>query len=242
MVIGAIFAGGSGSRMGCANTPKQYLLLGEKPVMLHTIEKFYANSAFDKVLILCPEQWLKHTRAMVQASIGNNNKIVVLAGGAARNSTLERALRYIAENCPSQDETILVTHDAVRPFVTQRILDENIAAAKQYGACGTYIPACDTIAESADGANVSVVPDRNRMWQTQTPQSFSVKKLTAMLAQLTVDQLANLTDVCAVFTLKGEPVHIVRGEVFNLKITYPYDLPVANALLTAGAGQEIDVE
>ncbi|NLX92447.1 MAG: 2-C-methyl-D-erythritol 4-phosphate cytidylyltransferase [Clostridiales bacterium] len=238
MVIGAIFAGGSGSRMGCSETPKQYLTLGEKPVILHTIEKFYKNAAIDKVLILCPEQWVKPTCTLLEENFGQTDRIAVTTGGQDRNDTLDRALCYTEQHFGLDDQTIIVTHDAVRPFVTQRIINENIASAKRNGACGTYIPACDTIAESADGKNVCFVPERGRMWQTQTPQSFNVRKLQKTLAQLTPAQKANLTDVCAVFTLQDEPVHIVCGEVFNLKITYPYDLPIANALLAAGAGQE----
>ncbi len=237
MVIGAIFAGGSGSRMGCAKTPKQYLPLGEKPVILHTIEKFYANPGLDKILILCPEHWLQATRVLLEERYGQTDSIAVAIGGQDRTTTLDRALGYIQEHFALDDETIIVTHDAVRPFVTQRIINENIKLAKLTGACGTYIPACDTIAESDDGERVSFVPERGRMWQTQTPQSFNLKKLKTVLAQLTPAQLTNLTDVCAAFSLKGEPVRIVRGEVFNLKITYPYDLTVANALLAAGAGQ-----
>lgn len=238
MVIGAIFAGGSGSRMGCGERPKQYLPLGEKPVLLHTIEKFYGNPGLDKILILCPDRWLDATRLLIEDAFGQTDRVAVTRGGQDRSSTLDRALAYINEHFALDDETIIVTHDAVRPFVTQRIINENIETAKRVGACGTYIPACDTIAESDDGERVDFVPERGRMWQTQTPQSFNVKKLKTILAQLTPAQRTNLTDVCAAFTLKGQPVHIIHGEVFNLKITYPYDLTVANALLAAGAGQE----
>ena len=238
MVIAAIFAGGSGSRMGCAETPKQYLTLGEKSVILLTIEKFYANSAVDKILVLCPDLWLELTRALLEESFGQTDRLAVTTGGVDRMDTLDRALCYVQEHFALDDDTVIVTHDAVRPFVTQRIINENIETAKRVGACGTYIPACDTIAESDDGERVDFVPERGRMWQTQTPQSFNVKKLKTILAQLTPAQRTNLTDVCAAFTLKGQPVHIIHGEVFNLKITYPYDLTVANALLAAGAGQE----
>lgn len=238
MVIGAIFAGGSGNRMGCAKTPKQYLPLGEKPVILHTIEKFYKNPLIDRLLILCPEQWLKSTGVLLGECFGQTDRLAVATGGQDRSDTLARALDYIKEHFGLEDNTVIVTHNAVRPFVTQRIINENIELAKHTGACGTYIPACDTIAESADGEHVCFVPDRARMWQTQTPQSFNAKKLKEIMEHLTPAQKANLTDVCAVFTLKGEPVHIVRGEVFNLKITYPYDLTVANALLAAGVGEE----
>jgi len=238
MVIGAIFAGGSGSRMNCGETPKQYLPLGGKPVIAHTAAKFFANPALEKILILCPAPWVDATRAMMTEHFGETDRITVLAGGQDRNGTLIRALDYIQEQFGLFDETVIVTHDAVRPFVTQRIIDENIAAAEAYGACGTYIPACDTIAESPEGETVTFIPERARMYQTQTPQSFKAKRLKALLAALSGEEQAKLTDACMIYTLKGEPVRIVRGEVYNLKITYPVDLPVAEALLQAGVGQD----
>lgn len=238
MVIGAIFAGGSGSRMNSGETPKQYLPLGGKPVIAHTAAKFFANPALEKVLILCPAQWVDATRALLAEHFGQTGRMAVLPGGQDRNGTLVRALDYIQTQFGLDDETVIVTHDAVRPFVTQRMIDENIAAAKQYGACGTYIPACDTIAESGDAETVTFIPERARMYQTQTPQSFKAKRLKELLTALAGEEQAKLTDACMVYTLKGEPVRIVRGEVYNIKITYPVDLPVAEALLQAGVGKD----
>ena len=84
-------------------------------------------------------------------------KINVVEGGSTRNGTLENALKFINENFAIDDDSVIVTHDAVRPFVTHRIIDENIEAAKKYGACDTVIPATDTIVRSEDGENVSSI-------------------------------------------------------------------------------------
>jgi hypothetical protein len=129
------------------------------------------------------------------------------------------------------DETIIVTHDSVRPFVTHRILDENIEAAKQYGACDTVIPATDTIVESLDNTRITDIPNRKFMYQGQTPQSFRAKRLKEIYGALTEEEKAVLTDACKILVLKGEHVHLVQGEEFNIKITYPYDLVVAKTLL-----------
>lgn len=231
MVFAAVFAGGIGSRMGNPDTPKQYLELGTKPVIIHTIEKFFINERIDEILVLCPKAWVAHTNALIKKHLPEGKKITVIAGGATRNGTLENAIAYIEENCNVDEETVIVTHDAVRPFLTHRIIEENVDAAIKYGACDTVIPATDTIVESADGKMITSIPDRTKMFQGQTPQSFRLKELERVLASLTEDEKAILTDACKIFSIKNKDVYMVEGEVFNIKITYPYDLKVAHTLL-----------
>lgn len=231
MVFAAVFAGGIGSRMGNSDTPKQYLELGGKPVIIHTVEKFFINDEIDEILILCPKAWVAHTRDLVAKHLPDGKKITVIAGGATRNGTLEAAIDYIEKNYETDEQTVLVTHDAVRPFLTHRIICENVDAAIEYGACDTVIPATDTIVESVDGKMISSIPERSKMFQGQTPQSFRLKELERVLASLTEDEKAILTDACKIFTIKNKDVYMVNGEVFNIKITYPYDLKVAQTLL-----------
>ncbi len=231
MVFAAVFAGGIGSRMGNSDTPKQYLDLGSKPVIIHTIEKFFINNRIDEILVLCPKAWVAHTNALIKKHLPDGKKITVIPGGATRNGTLENAIAYIEENCETNEETVIVTHDAVRPFLTHRIIEENVDAAIKYGACDTVIPATDTIVESADGKMISSIPDRTRMFQGQTPQSFRLLELKRVLSSLTEEEKAILTDACKIFSIKNKDVYMVEGEVFNIKITYPYDLKVAHTLL-----------
>lgn len=231
MVFAAVFAGGIGSRMGNSDTPKQFLELGSKPVIIHTIEKFFVNDKIDEILVLCPKAWIAHTQDLIRKNLPCGKKITVIQGGASRNGTLENAIAYIEENYETNEETVIVTHDAVRPFLTHRIIEENVEAALKYGACDTVIPATDTIVESADGKMITSIPDRTRMFQGQTPQSFRLKELKRVLASLTEDEKAILTDACKIFSIKSKDVYMVDGEVFNIKITYPYDMKVANMLL-----------
>ena len=119
----------------------------------------------------------------------------------------------------------------MRPFVTYRIIEENIRYAEECGACDTVIPASDTIVESRDGSFISGIPERKIMYQGQTPQSFKAKKLREIYESLTQEERAVLTDACKIYVLKNEPVHLVEGDVSNIKITYPHDLRVAEAIL-----------
>lgn len=230
-VYGVVLAGGKGTRMGNVEKPKQFMEVSGKPIIIHTIEKFVVCQEFDKVLVLSPKQWINHTQDLIRKFIPNCDNVVVLEGGSTRNETIMNSIKYIDEQGCLDDETIIVTHDSVRPFVTHRILEENVKYAKEYGACDTVIPATDTIVESKDNQFITNIPDRSKMYQGQTPQTFRAKMLRELYNSLTEEEKTVLTDACKILVLKGEKIHLVDGEVFNIKITYPYDLRVAESLL-----------
>ena len=231
MVFAVILAGGTGSRMG-GDKPKQYLNLKGRPIIIYTIEKFYACPGIDKIIVLCPEQWEEHTKDLIKKYISPaQDRITVARGGATRNETIMNAVALIENSGRLDDDTIIVTHDSVRPFVTHRIIEENIKACAEYGACDTVIKATDTIVEAKNGEIISDIPNRNYMYQGQTPQSFKAKKLKALYLSLSEEEKDILTDAAKIFVLKGEKVALVDGENFNIKITYPYDMRVAKSLL-----------
>ena len=231
MIFAAILAGGIGSRMGGTDTPKQFLTLGNKPVIIHTIEKFAINENIDKIIVLTPKNFINHTNNLIDEYISDKDDIVVIEGGEKRNDTLMNSIRYIEETYGIDDDSIILTHDSVRPFVTHRIIEDNIEAARRYGACDTVVPATDTIVESVNGRTIESIPVRDYYYQGQTPQSFNIKKLFNLITSLTEEESNILTDACKIFTLKDEDVYLVDGEVTNIKITYPYDLKLANTIL-----------
>ena len=205
-VYAAILAGGSGTRMGNPEKPKQFLMLGSKPIIAHTVEKFCAEGVFERVLVLCPESWIQKTQDLLRRYCPDCcQDVAVIAGGSTRNDTV--------------------------PFVSHRIIEENIQAAIDCGACDTVVPATDTIVQSADGKVISSIPDRSQLYQGQTPQSFKLLELKALMESLSPDEEAVLTDACKIYTLRGKAVALVRGDVSNMKITYPQDLRVATALM-----------
>ena len=231
MIFAAILAGGIGSRMGGTDTPKQFLPLGDKPVIVHTIEKFVINNKIDKIIVLTPQNFISHTTHLIEEYIGDDSNVIVIEGGETRNDTIMNSINYIEENFGIDEDSIIITHDSVRPFVTHRIIEDNIEAAKRYGACDTVVPATDTIVESINGTTIESIPVRDYYYQGQTPQSFNIKKLFNLINSLTEEESNILTDACKIFTLKDEDVHLVEGEVTNIKITYPYDLKLANTIL-----------
>ena len=231
MVFSVILAGGTGNRMGNTDKPKQFLTIKDKPIIIHTIEKFLAQPKFEKIIVLTPQMWIDHTNRIISKYIGECKKIAVISGGDTRNETIMNSINYIEENHNLDDDTIIVTHDSVRPFVTHRIIEENIAAAQTFGACDTVIPATDTIVESVNGNVISSIPERKNMYQGQTPQSFKAKQLREIYNSLTDSERDILTDAAKILVMKGYDVKLVQGETYNIKITYPYDLKIAKSLL-----------
>lgn len=234
MLFAAILAGGSGVRMGNPNKPKQFFYLGEKPILVHTIEKFCASGYFDCVLVLTPATWVQQTKDTIAKYCPQYaNTVAVCAGGAERNDTILNAIQYFKETYEVAGDSLIVTHDAVRPFVSLRIIEENIEAARTTGACDTVIPATDTIVESLNGETISAIPNRSVLYQGQTPQSFKLLELEETLRSLSAEESAILTDACKAYVLRGKPVALVRGDASNIKITYPQDLRVAESMLEA---------
>ena len=167
MIFAAVLAGGIGSRMGGTDTPKQFLDLGGKPVIVHTIEKFAINGNIDKIIVLTPKNFINHTSHLIEEYIPNNDDIIVIEGGKTRNDTLMNSISFIEENFGIDDDSIIITHDSVRPFVTHRIIEDNIEAAKRYGACDTVIPATDTIVESINSKTIESIPVRDYYYQVK---------------------------------------------------------------------------
>lgn len=230
MIYGLILAAGSGKRMG-EKIPKQYMKVGEKTIISLTVRRFIESGYFDKLLVLVPEDRLKYTEKILAEDFGGNNDIDVIIGGELRNDTIIKGINFIEERYRLDDETLLITHDGARPFVDEETLAANINALKLHDVCDTVIPATDTIIKSEKGDYLDEIPDRKYLYQSQTPQSFKAKKFREYYFSLDEDERLELTDAIKVFAIKKEQVYLVKGTSTNIKITYPSDIILAEAIL-----------
>jgi 2-C-methyl-D-erythritol 4-phosphate cytidylyltransferase len=236
LIFAAILAGGTGTRMDLDNLPKQFLPLSEKPVLIHTLEKFCLCPSFDALFIGVHEDWLAHTRELIEKYRLTSFPIRVLAGGKTRTHTIINILDAIEKEYGESDEHIVVTHDSVRPFVKLSTIEKNIEAALSYGACDTVIPATDTIVRSdEEGELIFRIPTRSRMYQGQTPQSFNIRLFRECYATLDSEEKATLTDACKVLVEAEAPVRLVAGDVTNIKLTTIMDYKIAKAMIESGA-------
>lgn len=232
MIFAGILAGGVGRRMQNGDLPKQFLTLGDKPIVIHTVEAFLANSRIDKLYIGVPAVWCGYTETLIEKYIRfRREDVVVCEGGEDRNGTIMNIIDCIEAEFGCSDEHYIITHDAVRPFVSSRIINENIDAVIKHGATDTCVSAVDTIVESRDGCLISAIPERRLMYQGQTPQSFRITLLKDLYATLDEEEKKILTDACKICVIKNTPVYIVEGDVSNMKITTVPDYKMAAALL-----------
>ena len=228
MIYALILGSGIGSRMGNTTLPKQFLKIGNKPIIIHTIEQFILSTRVNKIIVVVSSDYENYLKDLFKEYKLNNIDIVI--GGSDRSSSMINGCNYILDNYAVNDNDIIITHDAVRPFVTSRIINDNIDKIKNYDAIDTVIPATDTIVEVDDNI-ISNIPIRSKMFQGQTPQTFRLKELVSIYNSLSNEEKEILTDACKIYTLKNKRVGYVKGEIYNLKITTKFDLNVAHNIV-----------
>lgn len=230
MVFGGILAGGTGSRMGNYTVPKQFLPLNGKPIIVHVIEKFLVHTELDRIIVGVNANWLEYMLDLQRKYFPNAKELTVVEGGSDRNSTI-LAIIEEAKRLGGTADDVVVTHDSVRPFVTLKMISENVDAAEKHGVCDTVIPATDTIVYSENNMYITDIPVRSNVYQGQTPQSFKIGLFEKVYNEMTEEEFALVTDACKMFMLKGHEVYLVDGSVSNMKITYPFDYKMAQIMM-----------
>lgn len=232
MIFAGILAGGIGSRMNIADMPKQFLDLGEKPIVIHTLEKFLLCERIGEIYVGVHPSWVSHMESLVEKYIKvRKENIHIVEGGSDRNSTIMNIVTAIESEFGESEEHYIITHDSVRPFLTSRIINDNIDAVMEYKVCDTVIPATDTIVVSEDGKSILDIPIRDKMYQGQTPQSFQIILLRSLYEDLREDEKAILTDACKIAVVRNQKVYLVKGEASNIKLTTVSDYNIAQAMV-----------
>ena len=224
-MVAVVLGGGTGTRFG-ASLPKQLLTLNGKTLVEHCVAAFAASPGIDEILLVMPPAYHDEAKRLVGDQVG-----AIITGGAARCDSVRNALAHIGARYDHAETGVLI-HDAARPLVTQRIIADCVAALQEHDAVGTAVPTSDTILEVKDGV-IAHVPPRESMYRAQTPQCFRLETITTAHALAAADPEFQPTDDCGVVLryLKTTKVHIVKGSETNLKVTYPTDLAIAEALL-----------
>ncbi|MDR2594978.1 MAG: D-ribitol-5-phosphate cytidylyltransferase [Fibromonadaceae bacterium] len=233
MIYAGILAAGIGTRMHRQDMPKQFLPLGEKPILIHTLEQFIVNQKIEKILIIVPDEWKLYAEDMLLQYDFMGKEYVVISGGVNKTESIGTSVDYIDEMWQIKENDILIAHDAIRPFITQRLIDEHIETVKKYGAANTAMVTNDAILVSKNGTLLDEVPNHQHLYAEQTPQSYSLVKLKEFLKKIK-DRgvpLHNENELPRLWLKEKYEMRLVRGEYFNMKIINPYDLEVAEALL-----------
>jgi len=228
-MVAVVLGGGTGQRLG-APLPKQLLTLGGRTLVEHCVAAFDQAPGIDEVLVVMASGYTEQVK-VVLAHAGYRKVTAVIAGGVTRPDSTRAALAAIAGPGDPRDCGVLL-HDAARPLVDQRIIADCVASLRVHEAAGVAVPVSDTIVITSDGVMHSM-PRRDTLLRCQTPQCFRLSVITRAHELAAADPDFAPTDDCGVVLryLPGVEVHIVQGSERNIKITYPQDLAVAEALL-----------
>jgi 2-C-methyl-D-erythritol 4-phosphate cytidylyltransferase len=224
MVCAVIVAGGSSHRMGF---DKLLSLIGDKPVIARTIERFEKCDEVDAViLVVRPERRVEFQKLVETFCF---TKIYSLAdGGPQRHLSVWNGLQRLPKECE-----IVAVHDAARPFVTSELIGQCVRSARECGAVSLAAPIVETIKRADSGQNVTESVDRAGLWAMQTPQVFRRDWLLEAYTRV-VDSGRAVTDEVSAMQEAGYPVRLLENAEWNIKITFPKDLELAEKLVGIG--------
>jgi len=216
-----LVAGGSGTRMQ-SQLPKQFISIGERPILMHTIQRFFDyNSLIRLILVLPVEQVLFWQQLCAEHNFTLPHQVV--PGGASRFASVKNGLAAI------MGEGVVAVHDGVRPFAPVSIIREAFAVAAEKGNAVVAVPLKESIRRISDGTSEAL--DRNQYRLVQTPQCF---QLSLLRQAYTLPEESSFTDDASVVERLGEKIYLVPGAYENLKITTPEDLLWAESFLKTG--------
>ena len=237
MNIAVIFAGGVGARMHSKDRPKQFLELYHKPIIIHTIEIFEHAKNIDAIVISCIEAWIPYLKDLLyRFRIEKVQKIV--PGGETGQLSIFNGLKA-ANEISNGSKSIVLIHDGVRPFISEKVIDDNISSVKLNGSAITTAPAKETILVVNESSIIDHVPNRENSRIAKAPQSFWLDDILGIHHQALQDGFINFIDSCTMMHYYGKRLFLVDGPNENIKITTPEDFYIMRAILEAKENAQI---
>ncbi|MCD8049671.1 MAG: 2-C-methyl-D-erythritol 4-phosphate cytidylyltransferase [Clostridia bacterium] len=229
MNIALIIAGGVGNRMG-QDIPKQFLNVRDKPVIVYTMERFQRCGAIDVIAVVCIEGWETMLRAYANQFEITKLKHIIPGGRNGQESIrngVEELMRHYGEN------DVVLVHDAIRPMVSETIIEGCAAATKKYGNAVTIVPCQEAMLETEDGETATKDFPRDNLKRTQTPQGFYLGDLAWAHKEALKRGITNSIASCTLMTNLGERIYFCPGSEKNIKLTTVDDIEIFKALLAA---------
>ena len=225
-VVALVPAAGRGLRMG-GSVPKQFLSLGGEPLIVQSLRILQAAPVVDQIILAVPSADIEYCENEIVSRHRFTKVTKVVAGGAERQDSVRHALAQVPP-----DADIVLIHDAVRPFVTLRMIAEVVAAARKEGAAIVALPMRDTVKQVRTNGMIERTVDRTPLWLAQTPQAFRRDWIVTAHRNAHTEGVRATDDAFLVEWL-GHSVAVVEGSGENIKVTRPEDLVIGEAILAS---------
>ena len=230
--VAIVLAAGTGKRMN-SKTPKQFMLLQDKPVVWYSLQVFEQTDMIDEIILVTGKDDIPYVKEQIVERFGFQKVSKIVSGGAQRYDSVYQALEAMDNH-----SGFVFIHDGARPFLTSQILLDLKEAVECYQACVTATRVKDTIKIADENGFVSSTPNRDGLWSVQTPQVFSgeliweaYQKLKEELPELTAKGIQVTDDAMVVEQMMSKKIRLVPGNYDNIKITTPEDLTIAKSIL-----------
>ena len=235
MIYAAILAGGVGRRIERTSIPKQFISIGGEPIIALTVREFLKNDRFEKIYIAVHADWKSYLLELLSSAFTKEDlsRIEVINGGKERLDSFANVMNAIMTVRGQNSEDILICHDAVRPFVTQQMINDCIDATLEDNFALTVVPTTDTIHVAHNDKFIDGTMDRNGLFNGQNPSGFNVSLLKKALDSFTEETKGAVTGTTQLILKLGYKIRIVKGHTSNFKITTDNDLDVADRIIRA---------
>jgi len=227
--IAIIVAGGKGQRMQ-SRQKKQYLELSKIPILTRTITVFDSHDKICDIILVVPEADRKFCRETILEPFCFTTPIHLVAGGIRRQESVFNGLKKACKLSPDLGKTMVLIHDGVRPFIGKTLIDDCIEKAIINGACIPAVKITDTVKKVLDGQKIAKTLDRDSLYKAQTPQVFRLDLVLKAYEHAKITSFVG-TDDASLMEHAGLPVFVTKGSLFNIKLTTPEDLSLADYFL-----------
>ncbi len=223
-ITAIILAAGKGSRMN-SDIEKQFMLLEDKPLLYYSLNTFQ-NSLVDSIILVVSENHISYCQEQIVDKYSFTKVDRIVAGGKERYNSVHKGL------IASEDADYVVIHDGARPFVTKDMIAKSVAVLESYDGCTVGMPVKDTIKVVNEHTEGIDTPNRESLWQIQTPQTFKRDKLLEAYDKMFTDNHGNITDDTMIIErYNASKIKVLKGDYTNIKITTPEDLKIAEIFL-----------
>lgn len=235
MTTALIFAGGSGTRMNSRARPKQFLQFYGKELIIHTLENFQSHPEVDAIAVVCIADWIPYLRRLLEKFEMSKVRSVV-PGGKTGQESIYNGLCAIKKFTP--DDSAVLVHDGVRPFVSEQLISDCIACVQKNGSAVTVTPAVETIVMQ-EGGKITSITDRSKCFHAKAPQCFLLGELLSAHEKARTEGRTDMIDSASLMKFYGHELYTVAGGFDNIKITTPADFYTFKALYEVREQQQI---